>query len=343
MTKPKKAYTYYNFDKLFSFNATYNFVAGGRGIGKTFGAKKRAIANAIKKNEMFIYLRRYKTELSAAKDTFFADINDQFKTHDFRIHGYIAQSSPIADRETKKRVWKTIGYFFALSTAQSLKSVSFPDVTLIVYDEFILEKGAFHYIPNESVVFNNFYSTVDRGQDKTKVLFLANSVSIMNPYFIEYDIAPDNNKEFITKFSGFVCCHFPNSDMFANEMYETAFGKFIKHTDYAKYAVGNEFADNHENLLGGKTSKARYHFTIECHGGSFSVWHDIMSSEYYIQEKLPKNQMILTLVAEKMSADKMLVNFSDPPLAYLRSAFRQGKVTFDKPATRNTFADIFKR
>lgn len=343
MTKPRKAHPYYKYDKLFSYNATYNFVVGGRGIGKTYGAKKRAVINNIRRGEMFIYLRRYKTELSAARDTFFADIQSEFKNYDFRFKSNIAQMSLVSERENKKRKWQDVGYFFALSTAQSLKSVSFPLVTLIIYDEFILERGAFHYLPNEAIVFNNFYSTVDRNQDKTKVLFLANSVSIMNPYFIEYDIVPNENQQFISKFHGFVICHFIDGENFAKSVYETAFGRFIQNTEYAKYAVGNEFADNHENLLAGKPSRAKYIFTLECRTGAFSVWHDSVTGEYYIQDKLPRENSTFTLLADKMDENKILVSFTDPQLSYLRSAFRQAKVLFDKPATRNTFAEIFKR
>lgn len=343
MTKPRKAHPYYKYDKLFSYNATYNFVVGGRGIGKTYGAKKRAIVNAIRRSEMFIYLRRYKTELSAARDTFFSDIQQEFKGYDFRLKSNIAQMSPVKDRDNKRREWHNIGYFFALSTAQSLKSVSFPTVTLIIFDEFILERGAFHYLPNEAIVFNNFYSTVDRNQDKTKVLFLANSVSIMNPYFIEYDVRPNTNNAFIVKYQGFVVCHFIDSENFSRSVYETAFGRFIQNTEYAKFAVGNEFADNNDNLLALKTSRAKYLFTLECRTGIFSVWHDSVTSDYFIQDKLPKDNVTFTLLSDKMDTNKILVNFNDPQLSYLRSAFKQAKVVFDKPSTRNTFAEIFKR
>ena len=33
---------FYSFDKVYSYNAVYNFIPGGRGIGKTYGAKKKA-------------------------------------------------------------------------------------------------------------------------------------------------------------------------------------------------------------------------------------------------------------------------------------------------------------
>jgi len=341
MSAPSK---FYNLSKILSYNAAYNMCVGGRGIGKTYGFKKKGIRDAIVKGDEFIYLRRYKTELQTARNTFFADVGNEFPNHDFRLNGWLAQASLIADRDAgKKREWITLGYFIALSQAQNIKSVAFPKVKTIIFDEFIIEKGALHYLPDEAVIFNNFYSTVDRYKDKTRAFFLANSVSIMNPYFLEYEIRPDQSSEFVIKAGGFLVCHFINSDEFANEVYQTKFGKFIKDTDYADYAVGNAFDDNHESLLALKNPKARYLFTLECKTGSFSVWHDIYTDDYFIQSKRPKAEMIFTLLSERMAEDKKLMSFTDKPLAYLRAGFRAGRVSFDKPSTRNTFADIFKR
>lgn len=334
---------YYSYDKIYSYNGTFNFIVGGRGLGKTYGAKVRAIKAAITKGDEFIYLRRFKTELSTARNTFFADVEHLFPEHDFKVNGNIAQYAPVDTREDKKRVWHTMGYFIALSTAQNQKSVAFPKVKLIIFDEFILERGTLHYLPDESTIFNNFYSTIDRSKDKTKVFFLANSVSIMNPYFIAYEIRPDQSSEFVTKADGFIVCHFANAEQFASAVYQTKFGKFIKGTEYADYAVGNTFNDNHDSLLAFKDSKAKYLFTLECRNGSFSVWNNVFNDEYFIQEKLPKTQVLFTLLAEKMDSDKTLMTFSDKPLAYLRASFRRGNVSFDKPSTRNSFTEIFKR
>jgi len=338
---------YYSYNRILSYNAVYNFIVGGRGLGKTFGAKKRVIDEYLKHGNQFIYVRRYKSELSNSKLTFFSDIAYLFPEFIFRIQGGEAQMAR-ADTDPKaKNAWQTIGYFVALSTGQSQKSVSFPRVKTIIFDEFIIEKGAVHYLPDESTIFNNFYSTVDRWQDKTKVFFLANSVSIMNPYFMKYEIEPDkaDDKGFIRKMDNFIACHFPDSKLFAMSVFQTRFGKFIKDSDveYADYAVGNTFHDNNDGLISSKDSKARYNYTIETKTGSFSVWYNIFTGEYTIQEKLPKKQLVFTLVPEKMGEDKTLLVYSDKLMQQLRAAFRTARITFDKPTTRNTFIAVFSR
>lgn len=333
-------FSYYNASKLLRYNGTYNFVVGGRGIGKTYDFKKRAISRAVLHGEQFIYVRRYKTELTKSRATFLADLTGLFKGTDFKVEGSSVLMAPSDTRSDKKREWSIIGHFVALSTAQTQKSVAYPLVKTIIFDEFIIESGGLRYLPDEFTIFNNFYSTVDRWKDKTKVYFLANSVSIMNPYFLALNIQPDAEREFCTRNSGFVVAQFIDSDKFASEVYQTRFGKFIAGTEYAEYAVANTFGDNHNVLLSDKNPDARYRFTLECATGEFSVWG--IGAEYYVQEKQPRQPIVYTLLAEKMDSHKVLMRLNDTPLSHLRSAFRMGRVTFDKPTTRNTFAEIFK-
>lgn len=341
---------FYNYSKVLSFNAYYNFIVGGRGIGKTYGAKRLAIRDAIKRGEHFIYLRRYREELALSKETFIADIASLFPDWEFRANGRLAQMSPLSEQGNKKRHWKTVGYFISLSTAQSMKSVSFAKVTKIIYDEFIVEKGYVRYLPDEAYVFNNFYSTVDRYQGRTKVFFLANSVSINNPYFVEYKIDPQkaDNNGFIrfgaTDKPGhfFAVVHFPDSKEFINEVSKTSFGKFIAGTEYADMAVNNEFSDDGNNLVKVKSSKATYMYSLETKTGTFSVWHEIGTNYYFFQQSRPGKEKMFTLVPEKMSDEKIYLKNTDRILQGIKSAFNRGRAWFDSPATRNSMLEVFK-
>ena len=174
---------YYNFNSLLSRNGVYNFLVGARGLGKTYGAKNYAIKQYLKNGSQFIYLRRYDTELKTAKTTLFNDIKEQFPKYQFRSHGNELHIRKRTPDDSEK--WALLGYALALSKAQQLKSVSFHEVKLILYDEFIIERGNIRYLRDEAKVFNDFYSTVDRYKDKTRVVFMANSISIMNPFFLD--------------------------------------------------------------------------------------------------------------------------------------------------------------
>jgi hypothetical protein len=237
-------------------------------------------------------------------------------------------------------------YFVALSKTQQKKSVSYPRVKTIIFDEFIIDRGVIHYMANEVKAFNDFYSTVDRYKDKTRVLFLANSVSIMNPYFIEWDIAPKRDDEWITKFNGFMVAHFPQADAFVGEVYATKFGQFIQNSEYADYAVGSQFSDNTDVLVKPKSADARYTATIETKNGTFSLWIDQRATNapiFYVSSKRPRSEFLWTLVPENMSENKILIEYNDKTLQYLRAGYSRARVFFDRPQTRNAFIGIYRR
>lgn len=337
---------FYSFDSVLSRNAVFNFIVGGRGIGKTYGACTLVIRRYLKTGEQFVYLRRYKEELGLARRTFFTAIQNEFPGIAFRENGNKAELCRNPDVPKKEQVWEVYGYFVALSQAQQAKSVSYEQVTTIIFDEFIIEKGAIQYLQNEARVMLDFYSTVDRWQDKTRVLFLANAVSITNPYFLEYNIHPDGS-EFMTRGNGFVCCHFPQDADFANAVKGTRFGKFIAGTEYESYSIGNQFRDNTGAMISPKSPRHRYRFTLETKGGIFSCWRAWTMEDgvtWHIQHKRPSaDELVLTLEPALMDDDKILVSFGDAVLAELRTAFRQGRTTFDRASTRNAFIHIFNR
>lgn len=335
---------YYDFNSLLSKNGVYNFLVGARGLGKTYGAKKFAIKKFLKTGEQFIYLRRYDTELRGAKQALFNDLVDEFPDYEFMCHGDLLKIRKIDPDPTKHNKWEICGYAVPLSKAQQKKSISYHKVTLIIFDEFIIERGAVRYLFDEARVFNDFYSTVDRYKDKTRVLFLANSISIMNPYFLEYDIKPKPDNPWIRSHKNFIIAHFPDSEAFAQGVYQTRFGSFIKGTEYAEYAVGSFFSDNSDVMIKKKSENAEYVATLITDGGAFSIWIDFNDVRtFYIQEKRPKEEVVWVMRPELMTEERTLVSFQNPILSRMRTAYANGRAWFDTPQSRNAFAGIYKR
>ena len=336
----KKTFSYYDYSKVLSYNAPFTFIVGARGLGKTYGAKRMVINAYLNHGEQFIYLRRYKTEMSA-RTTFFNDIAAEFPGYTFRVMGSEFQMT--RDPDAKKVKWETMGYGMPLSNAQSKKSMSFEDVRTIIFDEFIIEKGAVRYLPDEAKVFNDFYSTVDRWQDKTRVLFLANALSIMNPYFTEYHIAP--SQELKRYADGFIVAHFPDSAQFASEVRQTRFGAFIDGTAYGDYSMGNIFIDNNDALVKRKHAESEYQFTFLSKDFRASVWvyREGMDDFYFIQEKRPKgNEVVLTIDPALVTEGVNYVSNRDYPFTWLRRAFARGQLFFDTARSRNAFLEMSK-
>lgn len=327
---------YYNFDRIMSYNAPYMIVSGARGLGKTYGAKRIAIRDFVRKGRQFIYLRRYRTELKGNK-TFFDDIAGEFPEWEFSVFGREARMRVKGDKE-----WQVCGFFHSLSTSQANKSIAYPNVYTIIFDEFILDNAGMRYLPDEVSVFNGFYNTVDRYNDRVRVFFLSNAVSITNPYFIEWDIMPET--EWGTRADGFIAFHFPDSTAFKSAVRTTRFGKFITEHNarYAEYAIDNKFSDNTHDYVGRKSGRARYVMTIRTLKGRFSVWQDFPN--FFIQVKRPKGNelLICTEDCNPIEGEVVLPRGSNG-LGMLRTAYRQGLMYFDTPQTRNIFREIFRR
>lgn len=176
---------YYDYSKILSYNAMLNILIGERGVGKTYGASKFVVNQFIKKHEQFVYIRRYKPELSLAVPKFFEALNKNDEFPNNRL--YTKGNTFYVDDDI-------CGYAFKLSTAQDLKSVNFANVKTVIFDEFIIEEGQKkYYLKNEVFTFLNLLETIARLRE-IRVFMLANSVTITNPYFLYFNLKlPYNN------------------------------------------------------------------------------------------------------------------------------------------------------
>ena len=206
---------YYDYSKILSYNAFINFLIGERGVGKTYGASKFVTKQFINKGEEFVYIRRYKTELSKAVPQFFSALinNDEFPDHELAVKG----NKFMIDG-------KVGGQAFSLSTAQSLKSSNFPKVKTIIFDEFIIEPGGQHYLKNEVECFLSLVESISRMRD-VRIFMLANAVTITNPYFIYFDISLPYNTDIKTYRDGLILIQYMNSLEYREAKAKTKFGR----------------------------------------------------------------------------------------------------------------------
>ena len=73
-------------------------------------------------------------------------------------------------------------YGVALTGNEHDKSTGFPNVTTIVFDEFISRTG---YLADEFVLLMNTISTIIRRRSDVKIIMLGNTINPYNPYFDE--------------------------------------------------------------------------------------------------------------------------------------------------------------
>lgn len=329
---------YYDITNTLTYNALYYFIIGERGVGKTYSAKKFAIRRFLKTGEQFVYLRRYKTELGESvgdeKDAkFFKKIKSEFPDHKFRVSGDKLYCDD-----------KICGYALSLSTALILKSAEFDKVKTIIFDEFIIDSGSssYHYFKNEVEHFLEFYESIARLRD-VRVLFLANAISISNPYFTYFNITlPYGNKNIKTFKKGLIVLEYIKNLAYREIKKQSKFGQIIEGTKYSEYAIDNKFLRDNKAFVKKKTPKSKFFFTIIYNGVYYGVWRDLYEETIYITKDYdPSCPILFTFNPEDHSEVSILTKFNaNGYLSSIVENYRLGKLFFENQQIKNIFSEF---
>lgn len=172
----------------------YMFI-GERSNGKTYSSLSYALDRFVENNERFAYVRRLSESIRAKymKELFNGNVHTGDLEKHFNKLGYDGLTFyngcfyPMVKDEKGKRIRidEPFGYTFAINTWETSKGASFPEVTTVIFDEFLTRQ---YYLPNEPVLFENLLSSIIRTRSNVRVIMLANTVSWAAPYFNEWGL-----------------------------------------------------------------------------------------------------------------------------------------------------------
>lgn len=134
---------------------------GDRNIGKTWSSR-RVARDTVKTEKRWFWLRNIDDEIEAQVDSdkeLFLDPNGWLQTGKKHMPNIVDQNKNI------------IGFYRALNTSAKLKSIEFPEVDLLVYEEFNEVK-----IQHKYLKFIKLLSTIQRQNPKLKTILQANYV-----------------------------------------------------------------------------------------------------------------------------------------------------------------------
>lgn len=197
MTKKAQKFRFYDVQHLVDEypKAFYYVVIGERSNGKTYSALHLALKNYFEKGEQFAYLRRFGEDIRKKQ------LSNLFASHE--ENGEIAKMSngewtSVDYTGGKFRLMKIdenndivyseepIGHAFDLNSMEHYKSISFPKITTVIFDEFLTR---YSYLPNEFILFTNSLSTIIRQRVNVKIFMLGNTVNKYAPYFSEMGLS----------------------------------------------------------------------------------------------------------------------------------------------------------
>lgn len=193
-TKKKTTETvkFYSLKNILSKKADYNIIFGERSNGKTYACLLYALERYITTGEQSAYIRRWREDLRGKRaESLFANhtangVIASLTGGKYNEVFYMSNKWYLSyyDTEKQKRFPDTTPFCFGfcLSEQEHEKSSSYPNVTTIIFDEFLTRR---YYLPDEFMLLMNLLSTIIRQRDNVKVFMLGNTVNKFCPYFTE--------------------------------------------------------------------------------------------------------------------------------------------------------------
>ena len=192
---------YYEIEKILTDfpDCQYYLVIGERSNGKTYSTLRHALKKNVETGEQFAYVRRWGEDIRKKEMTqlFSAHVENgevirltKGRWDNVIVVGGRFYFSRLVQEEKKEgkivdkieQSEEPIGFAFDLNSMEHYKSISYPKITTVIFDEFLSRNG---YLPNEFILFTNTLSTIIRQRNNVTVFMLGNTVNQYCPYFKE--------------------------------------------------------------------------------------------------------------------------------------------------------------
>ncbi len=237
---------WYNIAATEHKHMAFNFIIGGRGIGKTYSCIDYCMD---KYPGHILYMRNTKEQIDESSGkSFETSFGNPFKRWSLdnsrRVFLTIEKKHAIIKEDDR-----VLGYGAALSTFENLRGVDLSDIDVIIFDEFV---------ENRNLMFDQFrafmsaYETINRnrellGKPYVKVFLLSNAQRMSNPILRGLDL--------ITVIEGMkksgqksytappIHIELPMSSV-SDQKANTALYSIAKNTEYYKESIENQFAND---------------------------------------------------------------------------------------------------
>lgn len=194
---------FYSLKRIKDKKCQYNMIIGERSNGKTYACLNEILYNYCKKGETGAIIRRWDTDFKGKNGAamFSALVSNgmvgRYTDNEWSGVAYVSERWYLCkkDPDNEKKIIKDTQpfcYAFSLNSVEHDKSTSYPDITTIVFDEF-MTRG--RYLDDEFVLFMNTLSTIIRYRDNVTIYMLGNTVNKYSPYFSEMGLYKINEMQ----------------------------------------------------------------------------------------------------------------------------------------------------
>lgn len=322
---------YWDINKPLSHGCFLNFIVGNRGPGKTYGSKTWCGNHFLKTGNRFMWVRRFKDEF-AGNERFWGKVAGEFGEHKTEVK----EGNYFIDGQLA-------GYKMVLSTSRMRKGVEFPLCDTIVFDEFLIDKGVYHYLPGEVEIFLDLIDTVFREREDVRVLCIANTITTVNPYFSYFKIMPPEHPGIITR-NDILIERVANPEFIAQKK-QTRFGRLIDGTTYGEYNLSAEFVQDSDTFIAKREGRCKYLFTLKYKSLTIGVWESIEKGRVYCSAAYEKSDpRVFALTLDDYTPNTLLLSTGRRNY-YLKTFvqnFRIGNVYAENQQIKKVLFDIAK-
>lgn len=184
--KPK----YYSLKPILAKEAQYNVIFGERSNGKSYSVLKYGIEQFHALGKQMAIVRRWSEDFTGKRGkTMFDNLEANGEIEKITggewtgVHYYASKWYLCRYIDDEKEIApEPFAFGFSISAMEHDKSTSYPNVTTVLFDEFLTRSM---YLPDEFVLFMNVLSTIIRHRTDVKIFMLGNTVNRYCPYFRE--------------------------------------------------------------------------------------------------------------------------------------------------------------
>lgn len=297
--------------------------------GKTTYFGRLCVNRFLDKKGKFALIYRHKYDIDDVKTKFFND-----------LHNLFFPALTMTEKKRSKGVYSELflngescGYAIPLNSSVAIKTIShvFCDVERMLFDEFQPETNI--YLPNEIQKFISIHTSIARGRGEhvryVPVYMIANAVSLINPYYVEFGISSRINSD--TKFlrgDGFILEQ-GYIETAAKQQRESGFNRAFKKNNYVSYAAENVYLNDSLSFIDQPAGKSKYMCTIKYNGLNYGVREFADSGIIYCNDKPDLSfPLKIAITTEDHNINYVILKRNDFLLSNMRYFFERGCFRF---------------
>ena len=339
--------TYFSAKHVLEKGALINYVLSDRSDGKTFDCKVRALYDYKNYKHITVYVRRFKTELTASLyENFFSDVLGDSKPEkekyrkDFKGWEFKGNKRGIMVKLPDTDKWDWIVFFIPLTMSGKLKSQldSYVQrIFIIDFDEYVPLDD--RYAPNEMTLLLELWKSIDRDRDKLQLIILGNRIVTFTPFFDYFNLKLQITGDKIRLYkNGTLAVQIYSNREHRETRNVSKFNNLVEGTEYEDYNAGGVLKTL--NLKVASHIGCNYFSSFKTEIGEGTIWTN--GRQFVISTYKRKDGFMLVDKMYNTGREEYAITFGQFGKLFKR-LYKTGQLFFEDEQSYRYFEDILKK